>query len=101
MCLSSSGELATYGAVSKRLQLSRENAGNFDQKEILKNLSATIVWKSASTEQRAKSAFLDESANSTKHIEKTADEHYFVQNMETSAMIGTTAISQFFSWSCK
>ena len=47
--ISWSGKNVSGSDVSRRLHLTWERAGNFVNKNITKNLNATIIWKSAST----------------------------------------------------
>lgn len=96
--LSWSGNRLVSGDVSKRLHLSWEKAGNFSNRQIPKNLSANIVRKSTSTGLREKnSQFLKEAAVCMAHSTRTAEDHYFVQNMRESAIIGTKAVSELFN----
>ena len=96
--LSWSGNRLVSGDVSKRLHISWEKAGNFLNREVPKNLSANIVRKSTSTGLREKnSQFLKEAAVCMAHSTRTAEDHYFVQNMRESAIIGTKAVTDLFN----
>ena len=63
-----SGKKVSGGDVSKRLHLTWERAGNFVNKNITKNLTATLIRKSASTGLReTNSDCLSEAADAMTH----------------------------------
>ena len=100
--ISWSGKKVSGGDVSKRLHLTWERAGNFVNKNITKNFTATLIWKSASTGLReTNSDCLSEAADAMTHSLHTAEQHYFVRSMKKSSVIGVDAISQFFYGSGK
>lgn len=95
--LSWSGRKVKSGDISKRLHLLWERVGNFENKIIPKNLSSNIVRKSASTGLReSKSAHIDDAANLMAHSIKTADQHYYLRNIEKSSLIGTSSVTNLF-----
>lgn len=98
--LSWAGKKLSSGDVSKRLHLSWERAGNFENRRIPKNLTANIVRKSASTGLRERNCeHLTEAANLMTHSLKTAEDHYYLRNMEKSSLIGSKAVTKLFQGS--
>lgn len=92
-----SGSKINSGDVSKRLHLAWKKAGNFENKEVPKNLTVNIIRKSTSTGLREnKSKFTAEVANLMAHSKSTAEDHYYIRNMRKSASIGTNVVTDLF-----
>ena len=84
--LSHTGNLLKSGDVSKRINILWVNAGIFDGKDMVKNLSSNIIRKSTTSGTRAaNTGGYQEIADLMAHAKSTADKHYHIRKQSESA----------------
>jgi len=95
--LSWNGKKLSPGDVSKRLHILWQRAGNFEGRDVPKNLCVNITRKSASTGIRELyKEDIQAVCDTMAHSEKTQQIHYWPRQRELSVLQGTSALRGYF-----